>query len=254
VSDQCKPCTLSGRPDECKAADCSYNDSWVVQDLRTRLQQAESDLQLARCNTLAVGQAIEDYRQSHNAMVERLQQAEKERSEWISRAMALLQYIPSNVKCGDIQAAAAQWNAMRDVVEKAKVLIQVDANAKAVGTVDMYAGVLAREGLRIALAALEGGGEDECDTDDDEPTHDCDAMGCSSLGHVGQPITHEAQAVRIDAIYAGLKGGGSRWELLDRTSPSGKALFRCLVCGRESYAPDKRCEAGCCEEGGGGDD
>lgn len=35
--------------------------------------------------------------------------------------------------------------------------------------------------------------------------------------------------------------GGERWEVLPRTSPSGKRLFRCSCCGRESTCPDKRC-------------
>lgn len=33
----------------------------------------------------------------------------------------------------------------------------------------------------------------------------------------------------------------SRWFKLVKTSPSGKTLFVCLICGRESIAPDKRC-------------
>ena len=33
----------------------------------------------------------------------------------------------------------------------------------------------------------------------------------------------------------------SRWVTLRRTSNSGKTLFLCLVCGRESTTPDKEC-------------
>jgi hypothetical protein len=32
-----------------------------------------------------------------------------------------------------------------------------------------------------------------------------------------------------------------RWEPIVRTSPSGKTLFVCLVCGRVSQTPDKAC-------------
>jgi hypothetical protein len=35
----------------------------------------------------------------------------------------------------------------------------------------------------------------------------------------------------------------SRWDLLAKTSPSGKSLFRCNECGRESTTPDKTCPA-----------
>lgn len=34
---------------------------------------------------------------------------------------------------------------------------------------------------------------------------------------------------------------GDRWALLKKTSPSGKAMFRCLCCGHESVAPQKVC-------------
>lgn len=33
-----------------------------------------------------------------------------------------------------------------------------------------------------------------------------------------------------------------RWKLLPKTTPSGKSLFRCTICGRESPTPDKKCE------------
>lgn len=33
----------------------------------------------------------------------------------------------------------------------------------------------------------------------------------------------------------------SRWVRIERTSPSGKSLFVCTVCGRMSVAPDKTC-------------
>lgn len=36
-----------------------------------------------------------------------------------------------------------------------------------------------------------------------------------------------------------------RWVALKKTSPSGKSLFVCTVCGRTSIAPDKRCPEGC---------
>ncbi len=32
-----------------------------------------------------------------------------------------------------------------------------------------------------------------------------------------------------------------RWRQLAKVSPSGKTLFVCLSCGRESYSPDKTC-------------
>lgn len=32
-----------------------------------------------------------------------------------------------------------------------------------------------------------------------------------------------------------------RWRLLKKTSPSGKSLFVCLVCGRVTPIPDKAC-------------
>lgn len=34
---------------------------------------------------------------------------------------------------------------------------------------------------------------------------------------------------------------GDRWALLTKTSPSGKAMFRCLSCGSEDIAPRKTC-------------
>jgi hypothetical protein len=38
----------------------------------------------------------------------------------------------------------------------------------------------------------------------------------------------------------------SRWARLgDRTSPSGRVLFRCGGCGRDSATCDKSCPAGC---------
>lgn len=37
----------------------------------------------------------------------------------------------------------------------------------------------------------------------------------------------------------------SRWVVCAHTSPSGKTLFSCAVCGRESVAPDKACPSGC---------
>lgn len=38
----------------------------------------------------------------------------------------------------------------------------------------------------------------------------------------------------------------SRWRLLDRTTPSGKLLYECTVCGRVTPTPDKTClRAGC---------
>jgi len=40
----------------------------------------------------------------------------------------------------------------------------------------------------------------------------------------------------------------SRWIRLERTTPSGKQLFLCRTCGRESPTPDKRCADGCRDE------
>lgn len=37
----------------------------------------------------------------------------------------------------------------------------------------------------------------------------------------------------------------SRWTVLTKTSPSGKTMFCCSFCGRESVTPDKVCKAGC---------
>ena len=37
----------------------------------------------------------------------------------------------------------------------------------------------------------------------------------------------------------------NRWVRLERTSPSGKVLYCCLLCGRDSQTPDKTCPAGC---------
>lgn len=34
------------------------------------------------------------------------------------------------------------------------------------------------------------------------------------------------------------------WDMLERTTNSGKALFRCRSCGRESIHPDKYCPMG----------
>lgn len=34
---------------------------------------------------------------------------------------------------------------------------------------------------------------------------------------------------------------GDRWAELEKTSPSGKAMFRCLSCGSENVAPDRVC-------------
>lgn len=39
----------------------------------------------------------------------------------------------------------------------------------------------------------------------------------------------------------------SRWKVLEKVSPSGRTMFECSLCGRESYAPDKACVAGCSE-------
>lgn len=33
----------------------------------------------------------------------------------------------------------------------------------------------------------------------------------------------------------------TRWDVLETTSPTGRTLFRCRSCGRESVTPDKRC-------------
>lgn len=33
----------------------------------------------------------------------------------------------------------------------------------------------------------------------------------------------------------------SRWHILSKVSPSGKAMFVCLVCGMETVAPGKKC-------------
>jgi protein gp37 len=35
-----------------------------------------------------------------------------------------------------------------------------------------------------------------------------------------------------------------RWRVLEKTTPSGKMLFQCSVCGRESPSPDKECKTG----------
>ena len=32
-----------------------------------------------------------------------------------------------------------------------------------------------------------------------------------------------------------------RWQILYRTSPSGKTLYVCTICGRSSATPDKNC-------------
>lgn len=34
---------------------------------------------------------------------------------------------------------------------------------------------------------------------------------------------------------------GDRWALLEKTSPSGKAMFRCMSCGLETVSPNKLC-------------
>lgn len=39
----------------------------------------------------------------------------------------------------------------------------------------------------------------------------------------------------------------TRWTLMDTTTPSGKRLFQCRTCKRESATPDKQCPAGCGE-------
>lgn len=39
----------------------------------------------------------------------------------------------------------------------------------------------------------------------------------------------------------------SRWEMLSKTTSSGKTLFRCRSCGRISPTPDKRCQGQCSE-------
>lgn len=41
---------------------------------------------------------------------------------------------------------------------------------------------------------------------------------------------------------------GSRWRKLDRTTPSGKMLFQCSTCGRESPTPDKVCSRSGCHD------
>lgn len=33
----------------------------------------------------------------------------------------------------------------------------------------------------------------------------------------------------------------SNWAVMDETSPSGKVLFKCVICGRISTTPDKMC-------------
>jgi hypothetical protein len=37
------------------------------------------------------------------------------------------------------------------------------------------------------------------------------------------------------------------WRTLDKTSPSGRQLFECEKCGRESATPDKQCPIGMTE-------
>lgn len=37
----------------------------------------------------------------------------------------------------------------------------------------------------------------------------------------------------------------SRWRLLRSLPRSGRSLFRCVICGRITVAPDKDCESGC---------
>jgi hypothetical protein len=41
-------------------------------------------------------------------------------------------------------------------------------------------------------------------------------------------------------------GDASRWILMEKTTPSGKVLFKCLSCGRESPTPDRRCPLPSC--------
>lgn len=44
------------------------------------------------------------------------------------------------------------------------------------------------------------------------------------------------------------KARRSRWKILDKTTPSGKRMFQCTQCGRESITPDKTCREGCKEK------
>lgn len=37
----------------------------------------------------------------------------------------------------------------------------------------------------------------------------------------------------------------TRWVRMSKTSPSGRTLYECSVCKRESYGQDKTCAAGC---------
>ena len=39
----------------------------------------------------------------------------------------------------------------------------------------------------------------------------------------------------------------TRWKLMSKVTPSGRRLFLCGLCGRESIAPDKTCPDGCTE-------
>jgi len=64
---------------------------------------------------------------------------------------------------------------------------------------------------------------------DDEGRPHIDEVGIKNLRRMLAPLGYH-----VTRPFA-------RWELLDETTPSGKRLFRCLVCDRVSPTPDKRC-------------
>ena len=57
-----------------------------------------------------------------------------------------------------------------------------------------------------------------------------------SIGVVGYPVPN--------ALIAQPQLEHEGWDVLDKTSPSGKTMFRCKTCGKESVTPDKRCPIG----------
>lgn len=83
-----------------------------------------------------------------------------------------------------------------------------------------------------------------------------DAMNRARLRELMElPNAHPSVAEKLGKWFASQKGKGrnrlvivgGRWEVLERTTPSGKTLFRCKVCLRESVGPDKECPTMDCE-------
>ena len=71
-----------------------------------------------------------------------------------------------------------------------------------------------------------------------------DALSAFSRGAKESKDPHQEAAWSADAAVVQFRkrtNSTGRWVMLAATTPSGKTLFMCSVCGRISPTPDKRC-------------